>query len=367
MTTGQLPDSSATASYRFTVPSSGYLEVFLDSDADLTLTQPAAQGFEETAISGSGGVSLVNPQVTSGEYSVEVSGLGLSEAADFQLGVYFSEEEVSDDDLLPPDEDLFVNTAGQVNLVRASKGNYLLESPEGNLLELTYEGERMGTVPGWEYVGANAGETQPYEILLKSTQPGGGYALWEIDGEGAIVGGKSLNEARVRELEDSWVGAGAATDLDLDGDGSTGVPPPTALELAGSVELYEDYEGNYLLQGSEGLLNLTYQGDRMGALAGWEYVGANAGETQPYEILLKSTRPGGGYALWEINGEGAIVGGKSLNEAQVEVRELRQGSDLNNDGRIGPRIPEDRPTGTPSGDPAGIFDESLWDNASWGE
>ena len=211
LTAGQLPDSSATASYRFTVPSSGYLEVFLDSDADLTLTQPTAQGFEETAIGG------VVPQVAVDEYRVEVSGPGLSEAADFQLGVYFSEEAVSDEDLLPPDKDLFVDSAGQVSLVQASKGNYLLLGSEA-VTPLLYQGSPVTGFSGWEILGAEPDGNGGYEVLWRNSASGA-FSLWQVDSAGNYVTGISPTETQIHERE-------LSLGSDLDGDSRIGFPVP---------------------------------------------------------------------------------------------------------------------------------------------
>jgi hypothetical protein len=212
-------------------------------------------------------------------------------------------------------------TAGSVSLLYRSDAGYFIGDENR---ALSYEGSQMDELAGWTYLGVEAGTDYAYDVFVRNDLTGE-YVRWGVDSSGAIVFGEFLTAVQVRAYEVSF-------DQDLDGDGEQGNPPATAFETAGSVSLLYRSDAGYFI-GDENRA-LSYQGSQMGELAGWTYLGVEAGSDYAYDVFVRNDLTGE-YVRWGVDASGAIVFGEFLSAVQVRAYEVSFDQDLDGDGEYG--------------------------------
>ncbi len=212
-----------------------------------------------------------------------------------------------------------VESFGVTSLLLGTDGYYV----DNENRPLTYLGTRMAEVAGWTYLGAEAGQAYPFNVILRNDITGE-YALWGVDDSGAIIYGEFLIPAQLRGRETQF-------QQDLNGDGTIGNPPAQVVESFGSTNLLLGAEGYYV--GDEGR-PIIYQGNQMMEVAGWTYLGAEADQTYAYAVILRNDVTGE-YALWGIDDSGNIVYGEFLSSVQLRGRESQFQQDLDGDQTIG--------------------------------
>ena len=210
---------------------------------------------------------------------------------------------------------------GSVSLLyRADAGYFIGDENRG----LSYEGSQMGELAGWTYLGVEAGRDYAYDVFVRNDLTGE-YVRWGVDASGAIVFGEYLSAVQVRAYEVSF-------DQDLDGDGERGNPPATPFESYGAVSLLYRADAGYFI-GDENRA-LSYEGSQMGELAGWTYLGVEAGRDYAYDVFVRNDVTGE-YVLWGVDASGAIVFGSYLSLSQVRSYEDVFDQDLDSDGGRG--------------------------------
>ena len=125
------------------------------------------------------------------------------------------------------------------------------------------------------------------------------YVRWSLDSDGNITGGDYLSVSELRGLETRF-------GQDLDGDGQTGVPPASIFESYGSVDLlYGDGYGYYIGDESR---SLKYEGDQLGNIPGWTYLGVESDGGTGYAMIIRNDATDE-YVRWSLDSDGNITGG----------------------------------------------------------
>ena len=235
-------------------------------------------------------------------------------------------------------------TGGSLTLIELSGttslltdgAHYFLQPKGGAAVELSYSGSpvAVGEFGAWAPIAAQQTSTG-YEVALKDGSADL-YGVWDTDASGNFVSGPISNvtgtNAALELIEISF-------NYDLNGDGVIGPPPPTVIELNGSMSLLTDGT-NYLLEPKGGkAVKLSYNGApvTVGQFGAWTPVAA-AQTATGNEVALELTGSDE-FTIWNTDSSGNYLS-SAFNEAlgtsaQLESYEPGFNFDLNGDGTVG--------------------------------
>ena len=199
------------------------------------------------------------------------------------------------------------------------------------VIPITWGTARVSTtLPGNGWVGLGARQNgSGYELLWKNT-PGGWFAAWNLDANGAFTSGRSVTLDEIHTLE-------TQVSIDIDGDSSIGSPSAqfTTQQTFGGVEFGSNATG-YALRVNSQVIPITWGTARASAnVPGGGWVGLGARQNgSGYEMLWVNTQSRA-FAAWNLDSSGAHVTGRSVTVGEIRVLESQVGVDIDGDGRVG--------------------------------
>jgi hypothetical protein len=208
-----------------------------------------------------------------------------------------------------------VEEDGDTSLLKNENG-YFIGSESRPLL---WEGQQLGELPGWTYLGVEEGTYYAFDLLLTSE---GAYYVFYVDNVGNIADFETLSQADLRSYETDW-------NQDLDGDGQVGNPPASVVEEDGDTSLLKNENGYFIGSESRPLL---WEGQQLGELPGWTYLGVEEGTYYAFDLLLTSE---GAYYVFYVDNVGNIADFETLSQADLRSYETDWNQDLDGDGQVG--------------------------------
>lgn len=221
-----------------------------------------------------------------------------------------------------------LGTAGVIDLLSHSTGQYFIDDGAGTRVGLTLNGQAIGpdTFAGFQAIQAESDEAGGYDVLWKYD---GGHSFWNVDASGEFRAFGLVDAGNVFSHEETF-------QFDINNDGEVG-HYWTTIETTGDYNLLAHSSGQYFVEdGGGSRVGLTMNGQAVGpnTFAGFQAVQAESDGAGGFAILWSFP---GGNSYWQVDAAGEFKSFAWLTASNASNYEAIFQTDLDNDGAVGPQ------------------------------
>ncbi len=209
-----------------------------------------------------------------------------------------------------------IESAGNVNLIRGSAGNLLVNSGSSDVaVKLNGAPISVGQFAGWEMLAAETFNGQNQGLWKNAGANLVG--VWNLDSNWNYQSGVnlSLQAPQIVGLETSF-------GVDINGNGVVGPVMPSVIENVGSVNLIRGASGNLLVNsgGSDVAVKLNGAPIVVGQFAGWEMLAAETINGQNQGLWRNTSA--NVLGVWNLDSNWNYQSGRNLALNSVEAANL---------------------------------------------